>query len=298
VAQRLLITGVSGFLGRHVALHLCDRHTVLGTYHAHAAALSGCETRRLDITDREEVAALCRVWHPTAIVHTAAQGDVEGCERHPEMAYQVNVQGTENIAQAAADLGAQLIHLSTDQIYDGTQGPYDETAVPQPLMVYGRTKLAAEQQAAALCRRAVIVRLALMYGWGNPTRPTFIDWMLARLQAGQRVPLFVDQYRTPLYVEQAADVIGRLIDSPHVQGLFNLGGGERLDRYTFGRKVCQVFDLPEQLLEPVEMAAAASAIARPRDCSLNSAKISALLQIRPCMVEEGLRAMRRQRGGH
>jgi dTDP-4-dehydrorhamnose reductase len=292
VAQRLLITGVSGFLGRHLALHLSGQHLVLGTYHTHAAALDGCETRRLDITDREQVAALCRTWQPTAIVHTAAQGDVEHCEHHPEMAYQVNAQGTANIAQAATDIGARLIHLSTDQIYDGTQGPYDETAAPRPLMVYGRTKLAAEQQAAALCRRAVIVRLALMYGWGNPTRPTFIDWMLTHLRAGQRVPLFVDQYRTPLYVEQAADVIGRLIDSPHVQGLFNLGGGERLDRYTFGRKVCQVFDLPEQLLEPVEMATATSAIARPRDCSLNSAKISALLNIRPLTVGEGLQSMR------
>jgi dTDP-4-dehydrorhamnose reductase len=292
VSQRLLITGVSGFLGRHVALHLRDRHTVLGTYHTHAGGLNGCETRRLDITDREHVAALCRAWQPTAIVHTAAQGDVEGCERHPEMAYEVNVRGTTNVAQAATDIGARLIHLSTDQIYDGTQGPYDETAAPQPLMVYGRTKLAAEQRAAVLCPQAVIIRLALMYGWGNPTRPTFIDWMLARLQAGEEIPLFVDQYRTPLYVEQAAEVIGRLIDTPAVQGVFNLGGGERLDRYTFGRIFCEVFDFPQRLLKPVATATIASTIARPRDCSLNSAKISALLNVRLLTVGEGLQSMR------
>lgn len=297
MAQRLLITGVSGFLGRHVALHLKDQHRVVGTYREHAAALNGCETRRLDITNRDHVAALCREWHPTAVVHTAAQGDVERCERHPELAYQVNVQGTANVALAATDIGARFIHISTDQIYDGTQGHYDETAAPQPLMVYGRTKLEGEQQAATICRHMVILRLALMYGWGNPTRATFIDWMLARLQAGQEVPLFVDQYRTPLYVGQAAEVIGRLIDTPGVQGVFNLGGGERLDRYTFGRRCCEVFDLPQQLLKPVEMAAVGSAIARPRDCSLNSAKISALLRIKPLTVEEGLRAMQRQRGG-
>src|SRR5918999_1856178 len=113
VSERLLITGVSGFLGRHVALHLRDRHTVLGTYYTHVGELDGCEIRRLDITDRKQVAALCRAWHPTAIVHTAAQGDVEGCERDPGMAYEVNVQGTANIAQAAADIGARLLHLST-----------------------------------------------------------------------------------------------------------------------------------------------------------------------------------------
>jgi dTDP-4-dehydrorhamnose reductase len=296
VAQRLLITGVSGFLGRHVALHLKDQHLVVGTYHEHAVALNGCETRRLDITSREHVAALCHAWHPTTIVHTAALGDVEHCERYPEMAYQVNVQGTANMAQAATDIGARLIHISTDQVYDGTQGHYDETAAPQPLMIYGHTKLAGEQQATAICPHTVIVRLALMYGWGNSMRVTFSDWMLARLQAGQEVPLFVDQYRTPLYVGQAAEAIGRLIETPGVQVLFNLGGGERLDRYTFGRRFCEVFGLQEKLLKPIEMATVVSATARPRDCSLNSAKISALLRIRLFTVEEGLRAMQRQRG--
>jgi dTDP-4-dehydrorhamnose reductase len=297
VAQRLLITGVSGFLGRHLALHLKDQHLVVGTYREHAGEINGCETWPLDITDGAQVVTLCRQWRPTTIVHTAAQADVERCERHPEMASHVNVQGTANVARAAADVGARLIYISTDQVYDGTQGHYDETGTPQPLIVYGRTKLEGEQQAAAICSHVVILRLALMYGWGNPTRATFIDWLLTRLQAGQEVPLFVDQYRTPLYVRQAAEVIGRLIDTPGIQGVLNLGGGERLDRYTFGRKFCEVFDLPRHLLKPVEMATLAAGIARPRDCAMNSAKISALLQIKPLTVEEGLRAMRRDRDG-
>jgi dTDP-4-dehydrorhamnose reductase len=295
--KRILVTGVSGFLGRYVAESLKDRYRVLGTYRSHATTLDGCEMVRLEVADAAGVGMAFREFRPDVVVHTAAMSDVDACERHPDVAYQVNVQGTEAIEQAAAEVEARLIYISTDQVYDGVQGHYDEAAAPQPLMVYGRTKLEGEHRAAMIGHEAVILRLALMYGWGTPTRLNFVDWLVEQLRTGQEVPLFVDQYRTPLFVEQAAEVIGRLIDRPEVRGLFNLGGGERINRYAFGVKFCEVFDLPKGHLKPVEMPTRAQLAARPRDCSLNSAKISTLLQMRPLTVEEGLRVMRRQRGG-
>ena len=295
--QRLLITGVSGFLGQHVAQHLRDRHQVIGTYREHEVMLQGCTLRPLDITDQEGVRALCQEFRPDGIVHLAVQGDIDRCQRDPDEAYRVNVQGTVHVARAAAEVGARLIYISTDQVYDGAQGLYDESDPPHPLMVYGHTKLEAEQQAATICRDLVTLRLALMYGWGNPSRPTFTDWMLARLQAGQEVPLWVDQYRTPLYVVQAAEVIGQLVERPEVRGIFNLGGAERLDRLSFGRKFCDIFELPTQSLKPVDMASAAASTPRPRDCSMRSAKISTRLGIKLLTVEEGLRAMKRRRQG-
>jgi dTDP-4-dehydrorhamnose reductase len=293
---RILVTGVSGFLGRHIALRLRGRHRVVGTYREHALTLDGCITRPLDIADRDEMAAFCREFQPDVIVHTIALSDVDRCEREPDAADRVNVQGTAHVAQAAAEVNARLIYISTDQVYDGANGDYNETDTPRPLMVYGRTKLEGERRATAICGDVVILRLALIYGWGSPTRTTFIDWMVARLRAGRELPLFIDQYRTPLYVVQGAEVIGRLIEAPETRGVFNLGGGERLDRYAFGIKVCEVFDLPKKYLKPVEMETTGSIAARPRDCSLNSAKISSLLHCRPLTVEEGLQAMKRQQG--
>jgi dTDP-4-dehydrorhamnose reductase len=295
--KRIMVTGVSGFLGRHIALALKDLYTVLGTYLSQAVVLDKCELTRLDLTEAKTVHATVREFRPDVVVHTAALSDVDASERHPEVAHQVNVQGTKAIAQAAVAVGARLIYISTDQVYDGVKSYYDEADVPQPLMVYGWTKLEGERRVAAIGRNTVILRLALMYGWGTSTRFNFVDWLLQRLQAGQEVPLFVDQYRTPLYVVQASEVIGRLIDAPGICGVFNLGGGERLNRYTFGLKFCEVFDLPKRYLKPVEMPMGAQMAARPRDCSLSSTKISALLQMRPLTVEEGLGAMRRQRGG-
>jgi dTDP-4-dehydrorhamnose reductase len=295
--KQILITGVSGFLGRYVALRLRDRHRVVGTYREHAVTLDGCVTRPLDIADRDGVVTLCREFQPDVVVHTIALSDVDLSERDPDVADRVNAHGTAHMAQAAVEVGARLIYISTDQVYDGANGDYHETDTPRPLMVYGRTKLEGERRAAAICSDVVILRLALMYGWGTPTRATFIDWMLARLHTGQEVPLFIDQYRTPLYVVQGAEVIGRLIEAPGIRGVFNLGGGERLDRYAFGVKVCEVFDLPKRYLKPIEMAAVGSTTPRPPDCSLNSAKISSLLHCRPLTVKEGLQAMKQQRGG-
>jgi dTDP-4-dehydrorhamnose reductase len=293
--KRILITGVSGFLGRYVASSLKSRYAVLGTYHRHATELDGCESVRLDVTDRTAVQAIVVSFHPDVIVHAAAFGDVDGCERAPEEADRVNVQGTVCIAEAAHAIGARLIHISTDQVYDGVKGHYDEADTAHPLMVYGRTKLAGERRAAAICRDVVILRLALMYGWGTPTRLNFVDWLAERLHTGQEVPLFVDQYRTPLYVAQAAEAMTRLIDRPDLRGLFNLGGGERITRYTFGLKLCEVFDFPKALLRPVTMQSVGGLAARPRDCSMNSSRLSGLLPLTPLEVDEGLRLMRRQR---
>jgi dTDP-4-dehydrorhamnose reductase len=295
--KRILVTGVSGFLGRYVVLSLQGRYEVLGTYRRQATDVEGCELVCLDVADTEGVRSAFRSFRPDVVVHTAALGDVDACERHPEEAYRVNVQGTTCIAQAAQEVGARLIHISTDQVYDGVKGNYDDEEAAHPLMVYGHTKLEGERRVATICREAVILRLALMYGWGTPSRLNFVDWLTERLRAGQEVPLFLDQYRTPLYVAQAAEAIGRLVDMPDVHGRFNFGGGERLTRYAFGLKFCEVFDFPKALLKPIEMSSVGGIVARPRDCSINSSKLHARLHMKPLMTEEGLRAMRRHHDG-
>jgi dTDP-4-dehydrorhamnose reductase len=295
--KRVLITGVSGFLGHYTVLSLRDRHQVLGTYHRHAPDLDGCELAGVDVADAAEVRTALAAFHPDVVVHAAAFGDVDGCERAPEEATRVNVQGTACIAEAALAVGARLIYISTDQVYDGLKGNYADADAAHPLMVYGRTKLAGERRAAAICPDVVILRLALMYGWGTPIRLNFVDGLAERLRAGQEAPLFVDQYRTPLYVAQAAEAIRRLIDAPDVRGLFNLGGGERMTRYTFGLRFCEVFGLPKRLLKPITMQSVGGLAARPRDCSMNSARVSALLDMAPLTVEEGLRLMWQQRRG-
>jgi len=295
--ERILITGASGFLGQYVALHLKDRYHVCGLYYRHPVTLEGCELIPLDIRDQEDLRAAFRAWSPDVVVHAAAQSDLDQCEREPAEGERVNVWGTECVARAAAEHSARLIHISTDMVYDGSKGNYTEADAPGPLMRYGRTKLEAEERAVALCGEAVILRVALMYGWGRGARPTFSDWLVGRLQAGEEVPVFTDQYRSPLFVGQAAEAIAQLIQAPEVRGVFNCGGGERLSRYDFGRTFCDVFDFPPTLLRPIEMDTLTQAARRPRDCSLDSTRLSALLHIKPLTVREGLERMKQERAG-
>lgn len=292
--RKVLVTGASGFLGHHVALHVKGRYEVYGLYLTHPIVLEGCSLVRLDLTNEGPVHALLGEVHPDVIVHTAVLGDADRCEWQPAEAHLVNVRGTENLARAAARVGARLIYISTDLIYDGTKGDYDEEDEPHPLSVYAETKLLGERRAAALCEQTLLLRLALMYGWGSAARSSFTDWLFERFTKGQEVTLFTDQYRTPLFVEQGAEVIGRLIEKPEVRGTFNMGGGERVSRYEFGLKFCQVFDLPYGLLKPITIETFGYVARRPKDCSLNSSKISTLLNVRPLTVEEGLKEMKRK----
>jgi len=295
--QRVLVIGASGFLGRYLALHLTTRQRVMGSYHAHPIALDGCASTPLDIMDERGVRETFEAFRPHVVIHTAALSDVDACEANPETAYGINVQGTEHVARATAAVGARLIHISTDQIYDGSHTGYDEADEPRPLMVYGRTKLEGERRAAALCGDTVILRLALLYGWGSAVRPRFSDWLAKGLREGREVPLFVDQYRTPLFVAQGAEIIGQLLQAPGMRGVFNLGGGERLSRYAFGLKFCDMFAFPKEQVKPMAMESLGQRAKRPKDCALNSSKISALLHIKPLTVAEGLQAMKAQRVG-
>ncbi|MBI3325497.1 MAG: SDR family oxidoreductase [Nitrospinae bacterium] len=263
--QRVLVIGASGFLGRYIALHLKTQQRVMGSYHAHPIPLAGCASTPLDIMDERGVRATFETFHPHVVIHTAALGDVDQCEANPDAAYRVNVQGTEHVARAAAAVGARLIHISTDQIYDGSRAGCDEADEPRPLMVYGRTKLEGERRAAAICGDTVILRLALLYGWGSIVRPSFSDWLEKGLREGREVPLFIDQYRTPLFVEQGAEVIGQLLQEPGIRGVFNLGGGERISRYAFGLKFCDMFALPTEQLKPIAMDSLGQRARRPRD---------------------------------
>jgi len=286
--KTVLVTGGSGALGWSLVRRLRGRCRVVATYRRHRLELEDVEACRLDLARDGAAARLIEKVKPDCVIHTASLTKADHCEEHPEEAEKVNVRGTGEVAKGAASVGARLTYISTDLVFDGSQGQYRETDEARPLSVYGKTKLEAESAASRWCKDTIVLRSALMYGWGSEWNPTFLEWIYGCLSKGEQVSLFSDQYRSPIYVEDLAGAIERVMLSGPV-GLFHLGGRVRMDRLTFGRRLCEVFGFSEDLLIPTRMDEHPYVAPRPLDCSLDCSKFRYAVGFVFCGVEAGLR---------
>ncbi len=272
---RLLIVGASGLLGRHVAAQAhAAGWDVIGTHHSaptvHADIVPDApiDWRRLDICDPGAVADLARNVRPDAVVQTAYQ------QRGPLM-WAVTAHGAARVALAAAAVGARLIHLSSDALFDGHGSPYDETAPPSPITSYGAAKAAAETAVAAIAPEAAIVRTSLILSHDPPDQHTR---MILDIAAGRRQDrLFTDEYRCPVAVEDLAAAVLELLANGHA-GVINVAGPDAVSRHELGVLVAMAHGLSPHTLPTGTVAA--SGLHRPADVRLDSALARRLLRTR------------------
>jgi dTDP-4-dehydrorhamnose reductase len=286
--DRLLITGVSGFAGWNLARRLKNQYHIYGTYLDHPVDLEAVETLAFDFTNLSKIDRLCFTIKPKAIVHTAALSNPDYCESHHQEALTLNTFATRELARAASHLGIKLIYFSTDLLFNGETGMYREADPPAPLSYYAKTKHLAELEIMNNCSYYATLRLSLLYGRSNSSNPSFVDKMEQQAQQNSRIGLFTNQFRTPLYVEDAVRVVDRFIAEKNLKGLFHVGGPDRLSRFQFGELFCRIFNFPQRLLVPCLLEEAKLAAPRPKDCSLNSEKTRNQLKIEFSSVEEGL----------
>ena len=293
MAKRALITGIGGFLGSNLAVHL-QQHgwTVWGSYHGKASGLKGVEERHLDICLPEAVRALVAEAAPDAVFHLAAVADPDACAADVPATRQINVQAAKQVAQAAAAAGAKLVFTSSDQVCDGSRALADESAPLAPPGVYGASKRDAEAavlEAAGI--NALVLRLALTYGWGRggARGRNFAEKWLRTFLTGGRQMAFTDQWRTPIYAEDACEGL-RLGAELDWSGVLNLAGPERLTRYDFGVRLAREFGFPEGAVQAASAKDVVFKDARPPDSSLSIARLRAL-GLTPRGVDSGLKAM-------
>lgn len=286
--SRVLLTGVSGFLGWHLAGALKSDHEIAGTYRANPVGTPGVKTLTLDLRDKPATEACLARFRPEVVIHTAAVTNVRFCEDNPQSARECNFEATVNLCRAAEKSGARVIFTSTDRVFDGSRGNYTEQDPPDPLDVYGRTKLAAERAVSAIANESLIVRLPLMFGLPSPAHSSFVGWMLEAFQEKKPLHLFTDQYRTPLYVGDACDAFRVLLSRRELSGLFHLGGRERINRVDFGYRMAEVFEFDPAVIRPLKMSEKAGIPPCPADVSLNSDKFFEATGFRARPLEEGL----------
>ena len=289
----LLVTGASGLLGWHLARIASASRDVVAAGGRHAPELSPASCVQLDLTDTEATHAALDTYSPSAIIHCAAQSKPNDCEEDPEGSYAINVTASAHLAQAAADRNIPFAFTSTDLVFDGLDGNYDEIATPNPVNRYGQQKLEAEQAILSIYPGAAVCRCPLMYGIPSPHATSFLGFMLQALDNKEPCKLFSDEFRSVADVEDVAQGLLQAIDSGW-SGLLHLGGPERVSRYDIGLILARHTGAASDLFTPLTQAELQMTAPRPPDVSLNSSKAFGL-GYTPQHVEDGLQRVVRAR---
>jgi dTDP-4-dehydrorhamnose reductase len=296
----MLVTGSNGLLGTKLVAAMLTR----ADSQPLAASRGPCSNGALgafpfcplDVTDSAQVMAVFAEAQPEVVIHTAAMTDVDGCERAPEAAQAINVEGTANVAAACARAGARIVHLSTEYVFDGAAGPYDEEDAPNPLGVYARTKLASEHVVAARCADWAVARTTVLYGYAPNVRPNFVLWLLDQLARGQRVRVVADQIGSPTLADNLAEMVLALATGGG-QGLYHTVGASRLDRFSFAQLAAETFGLDADLIHPVATAELRQPAPRPLAAGLSVARFRREFPGVPVLTaRQGLERLREQLG--
>jgi dTDP-4-dehydrorhamnose reductase len=268
--KKLLVTGASGFLGYNVCCAARSRWDVFGVYFMHDIRIEGVRTIRCDLRGKARIEQTFRELAPDAVVHCAAYPDPNKCEKDPQESFLVNVQASVTVAALAAKRGIPCVFTSTDLVFDGTEPPYDETAKPTPVNLYGQHKLEAEKKMKKAYPGVIICRMPLMFGDPGPCAKSFIQPMIAALREKKQVTLFSDEVRTPVSGMTAAK--GLLCALDKGSGVLHLGGRQRISRYEFGLMLAEALHADPSLVVPALQSSVTMAARRPPDVSLTSEK--------------------------
>jgi len=287
--KRLLVTGCGGFVAGSVVAQAGDPWTV------HALSRGEPLLRRpgltwhsFDLCETERLRDVFRQVQPDAVIHAAALADIDYCQTHQDVAEQVNVGVTRELARLCRDGNAKLVFCSTDTVFDGERGLYHEDDPPSPVNVYAETKARAEAVVAEEADEAIITRLSLVMGLamlraGN----SFLSKMVAKLAAGEEVAVPQNEIRTPIDVITLGRALLELADGDF-SGTIHLAGNDRLDRFMMARRIAERMGYSPELIVATDSNATPGRAPRPRDASLDNAKARRVLRTPMCSLIEGL----------
>ncbi len=270
---RVMVTGASGFVGGHVVRLALPHGEVVGLARSPAPLQhSNLVWAQVDLLN---LAALERAFEehpPSTVIHAAALSDIDACERHQELAHDINVQATGHLVSLCRQFGSRLVFTSTDTVFSGTGRFYRETDTVEPVNYYGRTKVAAERLVLEPGYGFVVARLCLVAGFAAFSRGnSFMVRALASLRAEEPITLATDEFRTPVFVEVAARALLELAGN-RLTGIYHLAGNNRLSRYEIGRKLAILAGANPDLVKPRDSRSPVTGAARPKDVSLDNRK--------------------------
>lgn len=265
---KALVIGGSGFVGCHLTRYF----SALGTSSTLKKGFM-----RLDIRDKEQIKQMIDQVNPDLVINSSGLTGVDYCEMHPEEAMLINGTAVASIAECAEANGSVFCHISTDYVFSGSSGNYKEDDSPDPVNVYGHSKLRGEDLLKG--SKVIILRISTPYGINNSERKkTFLEFIVNNLREGKRISIVKDQITTPTYINEISTAIEKLYNLKEY-GIYHLGARECISRYDFSLLVAEEFSLSKNIIDSVLTKDMEFVAKRPLNVCMDSSKIGRILNI-------------------
>jgi dTDP-4-dehydrorhamnose reductase len=270
--MKILVTGASGLLGLNLSLGMIGTHIIVGVDRSKLAG-TPFELLKADLLEPGACSRLIDEVHPDAIIHTAANANVDACESDPLGARLLNAEFPGDLAEICAQQGIPMIHISTDAVFDGTKnGVYTEDDAPNPLGAYAQTKLDGERNVLSANPDAAIARVNF-FGWSLSGTRSLSEFFYNNLSMGQVANGFTDVWFCPMFVGDLAETLVGMLEKG-LSGLYHTVGSEALAKYDFGVKIARQFGFDEGLIRPMSVEESGLKARRSHNLRLSVHKLS------------------------
>lgn len=297
IKRRIIITGANGMLGQR----LFEFYSTLNDVELLVSSIENDFVFKnqnyiqADISNRNELKKVIYDFCPDFIINAAAYTNVDKSESERETAWKINVKGVEYITETARVLDSHIVHISSDYIFDGKNGPYTENDIPNPLGYYGRTKLASENVLKISGTKNTILRTNVLYGTAKYSRSDFVKWVVESVRAGKEIRIVDDQFNNPTFIDDLVQAINKVIEL-RKEGIYNIGGSEVLSRYDFTMIIADFFNLDKYLIEKIQTEDLDQTARRPLKSGLITIKAQSELGYKPHSIIQSLELMKRELG--
>ena len=282
--ERILITGASGQLGNAVLNEFQDYEILAVDLIPTAIQSQSIKFKSLDITKKDEVKSVIQSFKPEIILNLAAMTDVDACEENPELAEEINSNCLNSFLD---EFQGTFVQISTDYVFNGEAGPYDETDQTDPINNYGRTKLNSEKILSEYTNPWIILRTNVVYDYIQSTKASFVKWIVDSLSNGKSINVVNDQWNNPTWTVSLAKILHQALNKK-MTGLFHFGGADQVNRYQFAEMIAEVFNLDRSLIKPISTSDLNQIAPRPLNCGLKTQLIVSKSGVKPISLLECL----------
>jgi len=273
--KKILITGGGGQLASSFYSMFQNKYQIF------------CLPRKeFDVTNIDQIESVLQKYNPDTILHCAAMTDVDGCEKNPILAERINSQSIEKIVNV---FKGDFLYISTDYVFDGSSGPYEETDTPNPINIYGKTKLLGEKILQKSSENWTIIRTNVLFDFQSEA--SFLSWIINSLKEEKDIKVVDDQFNNPIWVNDFSYVID-LVIANDIKGLFHIGSNKIYSRYEFAIMIAKVFGLNFKKIHPMKTQKLNQIAKRPLKSGLKFDKLKSEIKFEDIDLNKSLRELK------